>query len=62
MSRVTKPIFDHAQLKFSNQLLIFMNLYQDVKNETILPLCFGNIIDLKIGWLRAFWYISQGPD
>ena len=54
--RVSRPDWPHSFLttpckKLFNQLLIFVNLYQHVKNET------GEMFDLKIlqsEWWRAF--------
>ena len=52
------------QKKF-NQLLIFVNLYQHAKNETVASIYSRKIIDLKYlqsHWLTAFWPISQEQD
>ena len=46
--RLTTNIFDHVQPKIFDQLLIFVNLYQHAKNEAILSICSGEIVDLKI--------------
>ena len=45
-----------------DQLLIFMNLYQHIKNKAILYVCYRDMVDLKIlqfDWPRAFWPRSQ---
>ena len=45
--------------------LIFVTLYRHAKNETVLLICFGEMVDLKIlqsEWLRAFWPTSQDVD
>ena len=48
---------------FFNQLLIFKNLYQHLKNQAIF--CSGQIVDLKVlqpDWLKVLqsdWLISQ---
>ena len=50
----TSKVFKH--------LLIFVNLYQQEKNEAVSSICSGEMVDLKIlqsDWLRAFWPISQ---
>ena len=39
-----------------------MNLCQHVKNETILLICSGDMVDERIlqsDWLRTFWLLSQ---
>ena len=51
--------------KIFNQLLIFVNLYQDAKNEAVSLICSGEIVDLKIlqsDWLSASWPMSQEQD
>ena len=51
--------------KIFNQLLIYMNFYQHVKNEAVLSICCGEIVDWEIlqsHWLTAFWSISQKQD
>ena len=48
-----------------NQLLIFMNLYQYVKNQAISSFCSKDTDVVKIlqsDWLRTFRPISQKPD
>ena len=48
-----------------DQLSIFVNLYQHAKNEAVLTICSGEIVDLKImqsDWLRAFWPLFKGQD
>ena len=45
-----------------NLPLIFLNLYQNVKNQSIWLYCSGNIVDLKTlqsHWPRTFWPIPQ---
>ena len=47
--------------KFFNQFLIFVNLYQHVKNEAASLICSREMLDLKIlqsEWLRAFSPLS----
>ena len=54
MNMLTQNIF--------NQLLLFMNLYQHVKNQAISPFYSRDIVDLKTlqtDWPRAFWPISE---
>ena len=49
MNMLTQNIF--------NQLLLFMNLYQHVKNQAISPFYSRDIVDLKTlqtDWPRAF--------
>ena len=44
---------------------IFVNLYHHAKNEAVLSICSGKMVDLNIlqtEWLRAFWLISQEQD
>ena len=61
MLRVKRPDWSNSFLtmskqKLSNQLLIFVILYQHAKNEA------EKMLDLKIllsESLRAFWHISQ---
>ena len=48
-----------------DQLLIFVNLMQNAKNETVSSIYFGEIVDLKIlqsDWLRIFQLIFQEQD
>ena len=60
--RVQKPdwsyqFFTMLNQKTFNQLLIFVNLYQHAKNETVSSIYSGEIFDLKIlqsDWLRDF--------
>ena len=43
-----------------NKLLIFVNLYQLIKNKVASSISSGEILDLKVlqsEWLRAFWSI-----
>ena len=43
-----------------NKLLIFVNLYQLIKNKAASSISSGEILDLKVlqsDWLRAFWSI-----
>ena len=43
-----------------NKLLIFVNLYQLIKNKAASSISSGEILDLKVlqsEWLRAFWSI-----
>ena len=45
----------------SNQLLIFMNLYKDAKNQAFSPFFSGDIVDVKIE--HSDWSgVSQEPD
>ena len=49
-------------LKVFDQLLIYVDLYQHVKNKAISLICSGDMVDKKIlqsDWLRTFWPISQ---
>lgn len=48
MTRMTKPNCDHAHPKLFNQLLIFMNLFQNAKSQAISSFCSRCIVDLKI--------------
>ena len=51
--------------KFSDQLLIYVNLYQHAKNQAISLICSGDMVDLKIlqsDWVRKFWPLSQEPE
>ena len=65
--RVMWPSWPHPSLtmhnpQFFDQLLIYVNLYQHVKNQAISLICSGDKVDKKIlqsDWLRAFWPISQ---
>ena len=48
--------------KFSDQLLIYVNLYQHAKNQAISLIYSRDVVDLKIlqfDWLKTFWHISQ---
>ena len=43
--------------KILNQLLLYVNLYQHVKNEVVSLICPEEMVDLEIiqfDWLRAF--------
>ena len=56
----SKPFLTN-QKKF-DKLLIFVNLYQYKKNEAVLSICSGEMVNLKFlqyDWLRAFWPIFQ---
>ena len=44
-TRLATPIFDNAQLKKLDPLLIFVNLYQHAKNEAVSLICSEEIID-----------------
>ena len=65
--RVQRLDWPHPFLTMPNQtifdqILIFVNLYQHVKNEAVSSISSGEKVDLKIlqsDWLRAFWPISQ---
>ena len=51
--------------KLFNKLLIFLNLYQHARNESVTAICSDEILDLKIlqpDWLRRFWPIFQEQD
>ena len=57
-------IFDQDPQKNFNKLLIFMNLYQHAKNQTISSICSGEMAEIKItqsDWLRAIWPLSHEP-
>ena len=41
MTRLTTPISDHAQPKFLDQVLVYVNLYQHAKNQGISLICSG---------------------
>ena len=66
--RVHRPDWSHPFLTMPNQKYfdhLFVNLYQHAKNETVLWIYSGEIVDLKIlqsGCLRAFWPISREHD
>ena len=60
-TRLATPIFDNAQLKKLDPLLIFVNLYQHAKNEAVSLICSEEIIDwktLQSDWLIKSWSIS----
>ena len=62
MTSLATPISEHAQTNIFDQLLIYVNLHQEAKNQAISFICFGDMVDLKIlqfDWLRTFWPISQ---
>ena len=45
ITRLATPIFEHAQPKFFDQLLIYANLYSHAKNQAILLICSKDIVD-----------------
>ena len=48
--------------KKSDQLLVYVNLYQHAKNLVISQICSRDMVDWKIlqsDWLTTFWPISQ---
>ena len=64
MTKATTPSFAHAHTKTFCSTFNFYKLYLHAKNRTILSICSGEIVHLKIlqsGWLRACWLISQEP-
>ena len=46
MTRLVKPIFDHAHSKKFDYLLVYMNLYHHAKNQAISLICSGDIVDI----------------
>ena len=56
----THPFLTMPYQKIFNQLLIFVSLYQQAKNETI-SLFWSREI-LQSDWLIVFWPISQEKD
>ena len=48
--------------KYFDQLLVYVNLHQQAKNQTISLICSGDVVDKKIlqsDCLKTFWPISQ---
>ena len=59
------PFLTMPNQNILDQLLIFVNLMQNAKNETVSSIYFGEIVDLKIlqsDWLRPFQLIFQEQD
>ena len=59
------PFLTMPNQKIFDQLLVFVNLYQHAKNETVSSICSREIVDLKIlqsDWQRALWPISPEQD
>ena len=51
--------------KIIDQILIFLNLYQQAKNESTSLIFSGDIVHLRMlrtDWQTAFWHISQEQD
>ena len=44
-TRLATPTFDHSRPNFFDQLLIYANLYQYVKNQAISLICSGDMFD-----------------
>ena len=58
-----RPFLTMSTQKNFDYLLIYVNLYQHAKNQTILLICSGDMAHQKIlqsDWLKTFWPISQG--
>ena len=50
-TRLGTPIFDYAQPKYReifDELLIFVNLYQQAKNEAVSSICSAELVNLKM--------------
>ena len=50
--------FEQTHTQILNKLLIFVDFFQHAKNQDILSICSGDIVDLKIlksDRLRVFW-------
>ena len=45
MTKLATPIFDHTHPKIFDQILIYVNLYQHAKNQAILLICSGDMVD-----------------
>ena len=45
MTRLATPISGQANPKFFYQLLIYVNLYQQAKNQAISFICSGDMVD-----------------
>ena len=64
MTRLATPISDQAHPEKFNQLLIYVNLYQNAKKSAISLIYSRDMVDKKIlqpDWLRTFLPISQEP-
>ena len=50
-----------SNLKFTNHLLSFLNLYLQTKNQVDSSIfsCRADLRILQSDWLRAFWFITQ---
>ena len=51
MNKRARAIFDHAHPKELNQLLAFLNLCQNAKNQFIPPVPFWNTVNFRVLWL-----------
>ena len=45
LTNLATSIYDHTQPEIFNQALIYVNLYHYAKNQAILLICSGNIVD-----------------